>query len=121
MGDYPGRPPCSWMEGILTSLWDFSFTLWTYRNTTKHGATLAEQTSIWRARIVALVTDRYYHCPHLDIKYNWLFKKPLATLLQQGNCALYVWLGSVNNFASLSSVYKRLSDAAIGRLRRPIR
>ena len=123
LGDCPSCPPRSWTEGLLTNLWDFSFNIWSYLNQKKHGVTSDEQALLRRARVEAFVTDRYRHRPHLDLKYKWLFKKSLADLLKQGNRALYVWLGSINNFASISSgpmqpsifahaLYKRLSDAA---------
>ena len=129
LGDCPSCPPRSWTEGLLTNLWDFSFNIWSYLNQKKHGVTSDEQALLRRARVEAFVTDRYRHRPHLDLKYKWLFKKSLADLLKQGNRALYVWLGSVNNFAFISSgptqtsisahaLYKHLSDAALGRLRR---
>jgi len=75
-GDYPKRIPRTWAESILPALWDFSHNLWTYRNEIKHGKTLADQSVQCRARVVALLEDRYRHWPHLDLKYRFLFWKP---------------------------------------------
>ena len=129
-GDIPRRPLRTWTEGLLTSLWDFSHAVWSQRNEVKHGVTKGEQAVHNRARLVALVTDRYLHRPHLDDRYRWLFGKPLRDRLLEGNRALHVWLTSVQNFSSISSGWTqtaldthatrvRLTEAALGRLRRP--
>jgi hypothetical protein len=130
-GDYPEKTPRSWTAVLLPNLWNFSHAIWMYRNEVRHGVTAAEQAANSRARVVTLVTDRYNHRPHLDAKYAWLYKAPLAKLLLQGNRALYAWLNSVNNLSSISSgpkqstlhshLFCRLSDEAMGRLRRPRR
>jgi len=130
-GDYPKKTPRSWTAFLLSHLWNFSHAIWMYRNEVRHGVTAADQAAKSRARVVALVTDRYTHRPHLDTKYTWLYKAPLAQLLLQGNRALYAWLNSVNNLSSISSgpkqstlhshLFCRLSDEAMGRLRRPRR
>ena len=96
--------------------------------------TLAEQCTQRRARVVALVEERYKHRPHLDLKYQFLFRKPLAAKLEEGNRVLFMWLSNVANLSSLSTKpthqqasmhaytkFQRLTDAAIGRLRRPLR
>ena len=72
--------PRSWTEGLLANLWEFPHHLWCYRNAIKHGVTCAEQAIIRRDRIEALVTDRYRHRPHLDHKYQWLYKQSLPSL-----------------------------------------
>ena len=133
-GDYHKRIPRTWAETILPALWDFSHNIWTYRNEIKHGVTLAEQSMQRRARVTALVEDRYRHRPHLDAKYKFLFRKPLAAKLEEGNRALYMWLSTVANLSSLSTrpthqqasmatytTQERLSDEELGRLRRPMR
>ena len=84
--------------------------------------------------MVALVTDRYTHRPHLDAKYNFLFRKPLLSRLEEGNRTLYAWLGSVANLSSLSTkpltrqqsirahaTFQRLSDFQADSLSRPKR
>ena len=131
-GDYPPRPPPAWADTLLPVLWDFSHDLWTYRNEIKHGATALEQATQVRARVVALVTDRYRHRPHLAPRYTFLYKKSLPERLLEGNRALFTWLSSVANLSSISSgpcqtsinahaTFQRLSYAALGRLRRPLR
>ena len=95
---------------------------------------MAEQRMQRRARVIALVEDRYRHRPHLDTKYKFLFRTPLVAKLEEGNRALYMWLSTVANLSSLSTrsphqqasmdtftTHKRLSDEALGRLRRPRR
>jgi hypothetical protein len=129
-GDFPRRPLRTWTEGLLTSLWEFSHAVWAQRNEVKHGVTKGEQAVNNRARIVALVTDRYLHRPHLDERYRWLFGKPLSERLLDGNRALHVWLTSIKNFSSISAgwtqtvldthaTFERLTEEALGRLRRP--
>jgi hypothetical protein len=133
-GDYPKRIPRTWSEGVITILWDFSHDIWLYRNTIRHGVTQADQQLKRRARVVALVTDRYTHRPHLDAKYNFLFRKPLLSRLEEGNRTLYAWLGSVANLSSLSTkpltrqqsirahaTFQRLSDFQADSLSRPKR
>ena len=126
------RTPCSWMEGLISNLWEFRHSVWTSHNEIKHGITSIEQAQLQQARIAALITDRYKHRQHLDHKYSWLYKKSLQTLFLEGNRALYVWLSSVNKLSSISSgpiqmslfahnLYKRLSNEAWGRLRRCLR
>ena len=73
--------PRSWTKGLITNLWDFSHSVRTYRNEIKHGVTSIEQAQQRRAQVLALVTDRYKHRPHLDHEYSWLYKKSLPTLL----------------------------------------
>ena len=58
-------------------------------NEVKHGVTSIEQAQLRRACVVALVTDRYKHRPHLNHKYCWLYKKSLPTLLLQR--AVFQW------------------------------
>ena len=133
-GNYPKHIPCTWAEMILPALWDFAHNIWTYRNEIKHGVTLAEQSHKRREQVVALVVDRYRYRPHLDRKYQFLFRKPLTARLEEGNRALYAWLSSLANLSSLSTkppttqrpmnvytTYQRLSNDAIGCLRRPLR
>ena len=133
-GDYPNRRPRTWAEGIIASLWEFNHDIWLYRNAIKHGVTQEEQRIARRARVVALVNDRYLHRPHLDPKYKFLYNKPLHKRLEEGNRALYTWLSSVANLSSLSTkpatrqqsidthaTFMRLSDTQMGRLRRPLR
>jgi hypothetical protein len=88
-GDFPDPLPRSWTEGLISNLWEFSHSVWTYRNEIKHGVTSIEQAQLRRARVVALVTDWYKHRPHLDHKYRWLYKKSHPSLLLEGNRALY--------------------------------
>ena len=125
-GDYPPRPPTAWTDTLLPILWDLSHDLWTYRNEIKHGVPILEQAAQVRAQVVALVTDRYSHPPHLASRYRFLFRKSLADRLLEGNRALFTWLSSVANLSSISSgpcqtpitshaTFKRLSDAAVGR------
>jgi len=76
-GDYPPRPPPAWVDILLPALWDFSHDIWSYRNEVNHGVTALEQAAQARARVVALVTDRYRHRPHLAPRYNFLYKKSL--------------------------------------------
>ena len=130
-GDYPPRPPPAWVDILLPALWDFSHDIWSYRNEVKHGVTALEQAAQARARVVALVTDRYRHRPHLAPRYNFLYKKSLQDRLLEGNRALYTWLSSVSNLSSISSgpcqtsicthTFQRLSNDAVRRLRRPLR
>jgi len=133
-GDYPTRRPRTWAEGILGHLWEFSHNIWLYRNAIKHGVTMDEQRKARRARVVALVTDRYQYRPHLDRKYKFLYSKPLHRRLEEGNRSLYAWLTSVANLSSLftspatrqqsieqHATFTRLSDTQLGRLRRPLR
>ena len=80
---------------------------------------------------MALVEDRYRHRPHLDLKYRFLFRKPLNAKLEEGSRALYMWLSNVAKLSSISTKptsqerkirvhtkFQHLSDADLGRLRR---
>ena len=130
--DTKQRKSRTWTSGLLSSLWEFSHEIWMYRNTIKHGATVEEQQRQRRARIVLLVEERYRHRPHLDQRYNFLFRKPLLARLQEGNRALYMWLENVSNLSSISTrrhrqtsihnhaTVERLTEEDKGRLRRPL-
>ena len=96
-GDVPARIPRTWAEGIITTLWGFNHEVWLYRNAIKHGVTTEEQARARRARVVELVTDRYQHRPHLNLKYKFLYSKPLNKRLEEGNRTLHAWLASVAN------------------------
>ena len=118
IGGLPLLPPDSQEPG-RKALWD------TFGNLV---TTLCKAS---RARVVALVTDRYQYRPHLVWKYKFLYNKPLHHRLEEGNCSLYTWLTSVANLSSLSAqpatrqqsidqhaTFTQLSDTQSGRLRR---
>lgn len=107
---------------MLPILWHFSHDLWTYRN---------EINAQVHAGVVALVTDCYCQ-PSSGPALQLLSRKSLPDRLLDGNCALFTWLSSVVNLSSISSgpcqtpitfhaTLQRLSDATVGRLRRPLR
>ena len=50
----------------------------------------------------ALVVDHYPYCPHLDRKYQSLYRKPLARRLEEQSRAFYAWLRSLADLSSLS-------------------
>jgi len=124
--------PRSWTEGLLSALWNCSHDLWLHRNELRHGATTMDQAAKSRARLEALIVDRCTHRPHLDDRHHWLFGVPLETRLKEGNRSLQIWLTSVSNLSSITTgfvqtdlrrhaTHQRLTEGALGRLRRPKR
>lgn len=117
---------------MLSALWNCSHDLWLHRNELRHGANTLDQAANFRARLEALIIDRYTHRPHLDDRHRWLFGVPLEIRLKEDNRSLQIWLTSVSNLSSITTgfvqtdlrrhaTHQRLTEGALRRLRRPKR
>ncbi len=100
-----------WTKNIILKLWEYSISLWKFRNGIVHGTTAKEQAEKRLASLRAQVTEEYqlYEADPFIVspQYNSLFlKKTLQDRLKMSQDSLSSWLRSVKEAKQFQCVFR---------------